>query len=288
MGEQAGAPVDPDERSQIDSALARWGGAGPVERVERLGGLTNRSYKVVTGAGTIVVRLPGRGTDAYIDRDAERHNAQVAATLGVGARILYADRKALLSDFIEGRVLSPAILRSEPDTLARVARLLSVVHDSDRPFLSRFDPVAVISDHRAGLVGLPTGIDDLIARVDRLDPPADLTPCHGDPWPENFIDTGDRVHLLDWEYSGMGEPAWDLADLAVEAELGPALREDLVHAYTRGAPDPDLSRRMDELAPVTDLLWGLWALTQERNGNQAGDFGPYGRRRLDRAADALA
>lgn len=288
MGDHAPAAVDPGERAEIERAIGRWDGATRIEHVERLRGLTNHSYKVVTGSGSVAVRLPGRGTDAYVDRDAERHHAQLAAALGIGAEILYSDNGALVSAFIEGRVLTPGILRAEPDTLARVGRQLRLLHDSQLDFVSRFDPVAVISDHRARLVDVPAGVDGLIRRIERLGPPMGLTPCHVDPWPENFVDAGDRLYLLDWEYSGMHEPAWDLADLVVEAGLDPEHREHLMHTYTGGDPDDDLSHRVDELGPVTDVLWGLWALVQERDGNRAHDFGGYGRRRLDRAARALA
>lgn len=288
MGEHEQAQIDPDERAEIDRALSRWGGAPPLLPVERLGGLTNRTYKVVTSTGPVAVRLPGRGTHAYIDRDAEHHNATVAAELGVGAAILHCDPDALVCTFIEGRVLSPTIVRAEPETLARVGRLLRRVHDSHQPFVSRFDPVTVISDHRATLADVPAGVDAVIARVARLGPPMTLAPTHGDPWPENFIDAGDQLHLLDWEYSGMNEPAWDLAHLAVEAGLLPHQRAALIEAYTGGSPDPDLRDRVEELGPVTDLLWGLWGLAQERDGNEAEDFGAYGRQRLDRAARALA
>ena len=40
------------------------------------------------------------------------------------------------------------------------------------------------------------------------------------PVPGNLLDTGERVYVIDWEYSGMNDPVWDLADLSVEAGLG--------------------------------------------------------------------
>jgi thiamine kinase-like enzyme len=287
LDDHARADLDPGERAEIDRALGHWSGAAPVTGVERLPGLTNRTYLVVTEEGSLVVRLPGGGTDAFIDRDAEHHNATVAADLGVGAPVLHSRRGVVVSPFIEGRVLSPDIVRSEPETLARVGRLLRRVHDCPRPFVSRFDPVAVIADHRSRLLEVPTGVDDLIARAGQLDRATTLTPSHNDPWPRNVIDSGDRLHLIDWEYSGLNEPAWDLADLAVEAGLDSTHRDALVRAYSGGRPDTALSDRIAELAPVTDLLWGLWALGRERDSNRPEDFGAYGRRRLERAARAL-
>jgi thiamine kinase-like enzyme len=265
--------------------LVRWGGpdAHLTESVERLSGLTNRTYKVVTAAGTFAVRLPGRGTSAFVDRDAERHNVGVASALGIGSEVLFADGGVQVARFLEGDVLSPATLQDDPPTLARVGRLLRRLHDSGRPFVSRFDPVATIRRHRAVLNRVPAIVDGLIERVDHLDPPPRMVPCHNDPWPQNFIHAGDHLRLVDWEYSGMNDPAWDLADLCVEAELDADQQEHLLRAYSGGEPDTEMRQRVHRLGPVTDLLWGLWALVQERNGNPAQDFGTYGRERLQRA-----
>jgi thiamine kinase-like enzyme len=269
--------------------LVRWGGpeADLTESVERLGGLTNRTYKVVTAAGTFAVRLPGRGTSAFVDRDAERHNVGMASALGIGSEVLFADGGVQVARFLEGDVLSPATLRDDPPTLARVGRLLRRLHDSGRPFASRFDPVATIRRHRAVLNRVPAIVDGLIERVDHLDPPTRMVPCHNDPWPQNFIDSGDHLCLVDWEYSGMNDPAWDLADVCVEAGLGADQQEHLLRAYAGGGPDAEMRHRVHLLGPVTDLLWGLWALVQERDGNPADDFGTYGRHRLQRAAHSM-
>ena len=66
--------------------------------------------------------------------------------------------------------------------------------------------------------------------------PAALAPCHCDPLCENFLDTGERMWIVDWEYSGMNDPLWDLGDLSVEGEFGPEEDEELLAAYFGGAP----------------------------------------------------
>ena len=120
-------------------------------------------------------------------------------------------------------------------------------------------------------------------RFGRLGPPDHLVPCHHDPWPENFVDADAGLRLLDWEYSAMGDPAWDLADVVVEAALDPAATDRLLASYSDGEVSPALRDRVAALGPVTDLLWGLWALVQSRDGNQAMDYATYGRDRIRRA-----
>lgn len=275
--------VDPAERAEIERVLTAWDRAMVVTSVERLSGLTNRIFEVATQAATVAVRLPGLGTDAYIDREAELHNARLMSGLGIGARVLHAADGALVTEFLAGRVLSPVILRAEPDVLDRVARLVRRVHDSTQPFASVFDPATVIAGHRARLDDVPAGTDDLIEQFGQLPATVPLVPCHHDPWPANFVDTAAGLRLLDWEYSAMGDPAWDLADVVVEAALDPLAVNRFLISYSGGAVDPILRARVADLAPVTDLLWGLWALVQHRDGNDAMDYATYGRNRIARA-----
>lgn len=283
MDELERRTVDPDERAEIERVLTAWDPAVVISSVSRLSGLTNRIFAVSTRDVQVAVRLPGLGTGAYIDRPAELHNAQLMSELGVGATILYAGGGALVTAFLDGRVLSPEILRSEPGVLDRVARLIRRVHDSTRPFDSVFDPAAVIADHRSGLDDVPAGTDDLIEQFGHGPATLLLVPCHHDPWPENFLDTAAGLCLLDWEYSAMGDPAWDLADLVVEAALDPSAIDRFLTSYAGGPVDPALRARVAELAPATDLLWGLWALVQHRDGNSAMDYDTYGRNRIARA-----
>lgn len=275
--------IDPLERAEIERVMAAWSQRPAPDGIERLGGLTNRTFKVVTGAETVAVRLPGPGTDAYIDRGAELHNAQVASALQLGPRILHASEGALVSAYLEGRVLSAEVVATEDLTLERAGRLLGRVHAAEPAFASRFEPLAVVAAHRARLHEVPTGTDDLIARFAAMDPPPRRTPCHNDPWPENFVDTEEGLRLLDWEYSAMGDPAWDLADLSVEADLDDRGVDRLLRAYTGGQLDAALRSRVESLVPLTDLLWGLWALVQTQDANPADDFATYARARLDRA-----
>jgi thiamine kinase-like enzyme len=278
VGQPERETVGAQERAGLSLVLTAWGVDANVDDAERLSGLTNRIFKLSTDAGPVAVRLPGSGTDAYIDRPAEAQNARFAAEIGIGAEVLYADAGAMVTGFLDGRVLSPEAMRGEMDTLERAARLLRRVHEAPAPFAA----------HRAALTDRPDDIDALIQRVGRLPPPARLVPCHNDPWPENFLDVSGRLYLLDWEYSAMGDPAWDLADVIVESRLEDAATERFLVAYADGPVDAALRERVAAMGPVTDLLWGLWALVQVQDGNDAMDFATYGKRRLGRAARSVS
>ncbi len=282
------AVVDDIDRAAVGRVLADWGEAGAIGSMSRLGGLTNRIFRVEAERGAVTVRLPGAGTDAYIDRAAELHNARIAAGLAIGPNILHGGGGAMVSTFYEGRALTPEAVRDEPGTAERMARVLRRVHETPASFASVFDAYEVIAGHLAALTDPPDGMDALIERVGRIEPPGRLMPCHNDPWPENFLDVDGRLYLLDWEYSAMGDPAWDLADVIVESRLDDDATDRFLMAYADGPVEPEMRSRVAAMGPVTDLLWGLWALVQVQDGNHAMDFADYGHRRLRRAARAVA
>lgn len=117
--------------------------------------------------------------------------------------------------------------------------------------------------------------------------PQRLVACHCDPVCENFLDTGDRMWLVDWEYSGMSDPMWDLADLSVEAEFDTADEDQFLQAYFGREPTADERGRVTLFKAMTDLLWTLWGLLQVANNNPTGDYESYARNRLDRCEQRM-
>lgn len=121
-------------------------------------------------------------------------------------------------------------LGRERGALVRATLALQRVHGQGRTFASRFDAFAAMDRYLVLLKGLGASVPAVyrgLARKARTvrwaleESPARLVPCHNDPWPGNFLDTGGQVYVVDWEYSGMNDPMWDLGELSVEAGLGP-------------------------------------------------------------------
>ena len=111
--------------------------------------------------------------------------------------------------------------------------------------------------------------------------PIPLSPCHNDPWPANFLDAGGRLYIIDWEFSGMNDPMWDLGDLSVEAGFGPEQDGVMMEAYYGAAPQA-LYSRLALYKAMSDLLWALWGLIQHANDNPRNDFLTYALGRLRR------
>ena len=102
------------------------------------------------------------------------------------------------------------------------------------------------------------------------------------------LDTGERMWIVDWEYSGMNDPIWDLGDLSVEAGFGAAEDEELLAAYFGGPPSPADAGRMVAYKAMCDLLWTLWGLIQHANANPADDFWAYSLTRFERCRRLMA
>ena len=263
-------------------------------QTQRLGGLTNRVYRVDTGKDRYVLRIPGEGTEEYIDREVEIHNARVAARAGVSAEVIYADSGTgvMLTRCIDDIVtMTVDEFASREGAPTRAGRALKQMHNCGEEFQFRFELFAMIDDYLGILdkqkAELPEGYSDVVKASqpvrDALDAnPAILAPCHCDPLCENFLDNGERMWIVDWEYSGMNDPLWDLGDLSVEAGFTPAQDLELMQAYCGAMPNAAEMGRMVIYKAMCDLLWTLWGLIQHSNGNPAEDFWAYSIARFER------
>ena len=262
--------------------------------VERLGGLTNLVYRVDTGAERFVLRIPGKGTEEYIDRAVEMHNARVAAKAGVSAEVVHADADSgvMLTRHIDGIVtMSPEAFAQREGAPARAGQAFRRMHDWPEAFEFRFELFSMIDDYLKILderkAELPQGYAEVVDAAqpvrEALDRhPARLAPCHCDPLCENFLDDGERMWIVDWEYSGMNDPLWDLGDLSVEAGLNGEQDRELIEAYCGGEPSAAQFGRMIIYKAMCDLLWTLWGLIQHSDGNPAEDFWAYSIGRFER------
>ena len=266
---------------------------------ELLDSFTNLNYKVVANDKIYVLRIAGEGTSTYIDRAAEEYNARIATAAGLNAETLFFDVNdgTMLSRFVEGSTMDRVRFHSDPTAPARAALVLKRIHSCHQAFKSRFDTFAMI-DHYLGLlrklqVPFPKGYEQIKQEVDAVRQALKaasipLTPCHNDTWPENFVEVGSRIYLIDWEYSGMNDPMWDLGNLSVEARFGPEEDRTMMEAYCAGFVPPGLYDRVVLYKAISDFLWGLWSIIQQANNNPAADFWTYALNRFEHCEQLMA
>ncbi len=285
--------------SSLDAALARIPSlAGVSVTTTRLAGLTNVNHLVDTGTDRLVVRLPGAGTSEYIDRHTEEVAARSAAAAGVNADVVFFDPAdgLMVTRFVDGAATMSAERFRDLDAVARAGRAFRRLHTAAAPFATDFQLFGMIDEYKQLIANkgaaLPHGYEALQARADltrqALESTArPLVPSHCDPLCENFLDTGERMYVIDYEYSGNNDPMWDLGDLSVEGGFDPEQDDALLRAYFDGEPPAAEVGRMVAYKAMCDLLWTLWGVIQHVNGNPAEDFWAYAAGRFDRCASLM-
>ena len=286
-----------DHAQKVMEALRRAPEFKDVTRadsVTRLGGLTNLVHRVVMGDRSVIVRIPGEGTEAYINRAVEAHNAYAAARAGVSPQVVYAepDSGLMITETVPDiETMTPDLFKSRKGSPARAGAALAKLHNSGETFEFRFELFAMIDDYLNVLstkdVALPDGYHDVVNAAKPIKEVLSkaniaLAPCHCDPLCENFLDDGKVMWIVDWEYSGMNDPLWDLGDLSVEAGMNAAQDAEMLHAYFGRAPNAAEQGRMVIYKAMCDLLWTLWGLIQLADNNPAEDFWAYATARFAR------
>jgi thiamine kinase-like enzyme len=266
---------------------------GPITR---LGGLTNRVYQL----SSAVLRVPGKGTEEYINRTNEAASARIAADAHVAPKVLYADAQSglMVTSLIGNAVtMTPSLFQQRIGAPARAGDALRKLHTSGGHFPFRFELFGMIDDYLKILstkkVELPVGYHNVVREAETIrsvltKKPTALVPCHCDPLCENFLDDGTRMWIVDWEYCGMNDPMWDLGDLSVEGNFTDEQDLEMLTAYFGQDPTAANYARMVIYKAMCDLLWTLWGLIQHANGNPADDFMAYALNRFGRCKTLMA
>ena len=231
------------------------------------GGITNRNFKVTVGREAFVLRIGGKDTELLgIDRQAEHAASLAAAEIGIAPEVVafLEPEGYLVTRFVEGNVLPSEEVR-RPEVLRRVAGTLRRIHEG-APFPARFNSFRVVEDYLriAGERGArePSGYRQAKQTADAIenargDQPDH--PCHNDLLNANFIAVDGDVRIVDWEYAGMGDRFFDLANFSINHELGDTENEGLLAAYF-GELDPtdlDALRLMRFMSDFREAMWGV-------------------------------
>ncbi len=261
--------------------------------VEELpGGLTNRNYKVTTPDGIFVARVSSAGGDLLaIDRDHEYRNSVTAAAAGVGAPVIEYSPEAgvLVIGYIQGRTLTNADVAA-PGNVTRIAQACRQLHSGGRfgNDFNMFDIQArYLSVARSRGFRVPAGYDDLMtqfqaARAALAVRDEGTVPCNNDLLAANFIDDGDRIHLIDYEYAGNNDPCFELGNIWGECHLSLEGLAELVTAYYGRTLRSKIARAR-LLGLAGKYGWTLWGAIQSAASPIDFDFWAWAMERFDGA-----
>ena len=264
------------------------------------GGITNHNYIVWVnggpgnpGGGKYVVRIPGQGTDMFIDREVERDCMIQAAQVGVGPKVAYQidPEGALVIDFVEGELMHPETMAGHPERIKQAVETTKVFHDG-AVFKNEIRIFEMLRNYTkiARDIGapMPAELESLLLVMNDIEKatarnaPADVA-CHNDLLSENFIiDADGKMWIIDWEYGGMTDPFFDLGDFVMEH---PFSREEERLIITTYCAEMDEGRfgRMMLYKIVSAVWWAVWAMIQRTVSKIEFDYMEWGMERVARA-----
>jgi thiamine kinase-like enzyme len=231
------------------------------------GGITNHNFKVTAHGEAFVLRIGGKDTELLgINRDGEHAASLAAAVLGVGPEVIaFVEPEGyLVTRFVEGQPL-PLEEAREPEMLRRIAETLRRVHEGPT-VPTRFDSFRVVETYleiaRERGVTEPAEYKGAKETADAIESARGVQPehpCHNDLLNANFIAAEGEVRIVDWEYAGMGDRFFDLANFSINHELSDAENELLLAAYfgeLDGAHVASL-RLMRFMSDFREAMWGV-------------------------------
>ena len=255
----------------IKALLSKVLGTEEYADLSRMGGLTNHTYKVTMNDGEeYVVRIPGEGTEEMIVRKDEMVSTKLACDLGVDAEVLYfGEDGSKVTKYIKNAITMSSETLHEQKHIEQMAEIFKKMHtcgvDTKVPF-EVFEMAAsyekIIRDKN---VAMFDDYDEIKAEVmkvkSEIDSAIDIkkVPCHNDALCENWVEGDGRMYLIDWEYAGMNDGMWDLADVSIEAGFDYEHDRKFLIAYLGKEPETIDEKHFLANKIYVDFLWTLWA-----------------------------
>jgi thiamine kinase-like enzyme len=272
---------------------------GRSARFEPLGGgITNHNLKVEVDGDRFVLRVAGKGTNLLgIDRVVEVAATEAAAALGIGPEVVeFVEPEGwLVTRFVEGEIPSLARMR-EPEMLARVAAALRAYHVGPE-IPGTFDSFRIVEAYRRTALDRGGAVPEryewaheIAGRIEARRIGNASVPCHNDLLNANFLDDGERLRIVDWEYAGMGDRFFDLANFSINHELDTTQSAALLAAYFGETRTEDVEA-LELMRFMSDFREAMWGVVQSAVSELDFDFDAYAEEhfaRLVRTATAPA
>ena len=263
-----------------------------VLSVEQLGGMTNQNYLVKTTNKQYIVKFFGKGTEKLINRQDEKYNLELLKDLDLDVKNYLFDIEAgiKVNEYIESAItLDSTSIKTKFD---KIAPILQTIHASGKELRGEFAPFEEIKKYESLIeekipyANYEAVREEVFSLEKRLaDLGVDRKSCHIDLVPENFIESPQgRLYLIDWEYSSMNDPMWDLAALFLESEFTSREEEAFLSRY-ESEQTPVSREKIAIYKILQDTIWSLWTVYKEEQG---ADFGDYGVNRYQRAVKGLS
>jgi thiamine kinase-like enzyme len=281
-----------------DEAVARvpqWADASDLTISPLAGGITNTNFRVDTGGKSFALRIAGADTEMLgIDREHEHAANLAAGKLGIAPEVIYVIQPEgyLVTRFITARPFAPEEI-TQPENICRVMELVRKIHSMPEipGTFSVFRTIENYAEiaHRYN-VEFPENFTWLIERMNEAEAalmtnPAPLRPCHNDLLNANFL-INDRVYVLDWEYAGMGDVYFDLANFSDHHELSDDQDLWLLECYFGEVTDQQIAH-LEIMKAMSDFREAMWAQVQIAISELSFDFSDYANKFFARVLESM-
>lgn len=284
----------------LEQAIARvpfLAGTPDLKATPLTGGITNLNYRIDVDGKSYVLRITGADTELLgIDREVEYQANLAAGKLGIAPEVAYfiEPEGYLVTRFIHGKPIPPEEM-VQPYNLERVADKLRRFHSEGPDLRSEFNTFDAVESFtetsRRHHCRFPDDFDWLMERVRDIEITlgrrAEVRrPCHNDLLNLNFLDEAGEIRILDWEYAGMGDVFFDLANFSSHHRLNEDQVSFLLERYF-GRVTPQAFARLKVMWPMSEMREALWGVTQTGISTLAEDFQGYADLWFGRARQAL-
>lgn len=273
-------------------------GAGFTE-IHRLGGNTNHTYHVkLQDESEYTVRIPGEGTEELIVRRDERVSTELANQLNIDARLIYFGRDgSKITEYIPGAITMSAKELQKEARIIQMTEIFRKLHTCGVDTGVLFEVFDMAAEYEKIIMGnkVPMYNDYMTVKTTVMKIKKEIddicgiqkVPCHNDALCENWVTDGDgRMYLIDWEYAGMNDAMWDLADVSIEAGYNRGQDEQLLVNYFKGEIVDSVRWHFLASKIYVDYLWTLWAKTRVPYDGQSME--DWAAERYERLKDNLA
>ncbi|GAA0861391.1 winged helix-turn-helix transcriptional regulator [Paraclostridium tenue] len=266
-----------------------------IDKVESIGGMTNKNFKVRMNNEDYILRIPGSGTEEMISRYSEKNNTLVASELNLDTDMIYFNEESgvKLAKYIKNsETITPKSAKRE-NNMIEITNILRKLHTSNATFVNKFDVFEKIEEYEVLLKEVNGSnfedydyVKNKVLNLKNIlnDIGIKNVPCHNDTVPENFVKDRERIYLIDWEYSGMNDPMWDLAAHCLECEFNEDEEELFLNLYFNKSVEEKYRTKILIYKICQDFLWSIWTNIKEAKGD---NFGTYGEDRYNRAKENL-
>jgi thiamine kinase-like enzyme len=254
-----------------------------VDIKELHGGITNSNYLVNQNDQMYVVRMVEEQPLLGIDRRNEVLCMKIGYKCGISPDVIYTGSGIMVTNFVQGKVLQPENV-SEEQYLSLISGVLKIVHGSGHKLSGEilyFSPFQVVRTYYQRAIELtanmPKGLSHAIDEVELLENevgPFIPTLCHNDVLAANWIFDGSKMWLIDWEYAGIGNPMFDLGNLAHNSGFEEDMDRALLEVYF-GKYNNKLITEFKIMKAVSALRECLWSLIQTKISDLDFDFHEY-------------